>query len=82
MVCSGGRINLLFTGKYSALAAMGGLLVVGGVGCAGIVQAYGDLLLPIVMKQIITHRGGDNFKVAHAQIRQQMRAEGYPDCDW
>ena len=39
-------------------------------------------LLPVVMKQIKGHRGGNNFKVAHAQIRKQMHEEGYPHRGW
>ena len=39
-------------------------------------------LLPVVMKQIKDHKGGNNFKVAHAQIWKQMHEEGYPDCGW
>ncbi len=34
------------------------------------------------MKQIKDHKGGNTFKVAHAQIRKQMHEEGYPDCGW
>ena len=34
-------------------------------------------LVDVVMGQIISKRGGNNFRVQHVGLRKQMRAEGY-----
>ena len=34
--------------------------------------------MPVVMQQIKVYRGGDNPKVAHAQIRKQMHNKEAP----
>ena len=38
-------------------------------------------LLKHVMKKIHEKGGSNNFKIPHAGVRKELKAEGYPDVD-